>query len=108
MNFDFNSVISLVGTTGTIIAALAIINSIIVEVLKKVFIKAPTQLVAWISALIITLAFFLITGDYSTAQTIITTIIRGILSGFIVALISTEGYDGLKKLITRLSSSKED
>ena len=87
-------------TTVADLAALAALTSIIVQVLKKIIpSKFPTQALVIIVALFITiLASVMVYG------VLFKTFVIGLISGFVVAFISMEGFDSLKNIWTRFTS----
>ena len=88
-----------INTTVTDLAALAALTSIIVQVLKHIVpSKFPTKALVVIVALIITvIASVMFYGVMLKAFGI------GILSGFVVAFISMEGFDSLKSIWQRFT-----
>ena len=88
-----------VNTTMADFAALAALTTIIVQVLKKIIpSKFPTQALAIIVAVVITvLASVMVYGVIVKAFAI------GIISGFVVAFISMEGFDSLKSIWNRFT-----
>lgn len=86
-------------TTVTDLAALAALTSIIVQVLKHIVpSKFPTKALVVIVALVITvIASVMFYGVMLKAFGI------GILSGFVVAFISMEGFDSLKSIWQRFT-----
>lgn len=89
-----------INTTVTDLAALAALTSVIVQVLKHIVpSKFPTKALAIIVALFITvLASVMFYGVMFKAFGI------GILSGFVVAFISMEGFDSLKSIWGRFNN----
>ena len=87
-------------TTVADLAALAALTSIIVQVLKKIIpSKFPTQALVIIVALFITiLASVMVYG------VLFKTFVIGLISGFVVAFISMEGFDSLKNIWTKFTS----
>lgn len=87
-------------TTVADLAALAALTSIIVQVLKKIIpSKFPTQALVIIVALFITiLASVMVYGI------LFKTFVIGLISGFVVAFISMEGFDSLKNIWTKFTS----
>ena len=88
-----------INTTVTDLAALAALTSIIVQVLKHIVpSKFPTRALVVIVALFVTvLASVMFYGVMLKAFGI------GILSGFVVAFISMEGFDSLKSIWQRFT-----
>lgn len=86
-------------TTVADLAALAALTSIIVQVLKKIIpSKFPTQALVIIVALFITtLASVMVYGILLKAFAI------GLISGFVVAFISMEGFNSLRNIWTRFT-----
>ena len=86
-------------TTVADLAALAALTSIIVQVLKKIIpSKFPTQALVIIVALFITtLASVMVYGVLLKAFAV------GLISGFVVAFISMEGFDSLRNIWTRFT-----
>lgn len=86
-------------TTITDLGALAALTSIIVQVLKKIVpSKFPTQALVIIVALFITtLASVMFYGVMLKAIGV------GLISGFVVAFISMEGFDSLRNIWTRFT-----
>ena len=87
-------------TTVADLAALAALTSIIVQVLKKIIpSKFPTQALVIIVALFITiLASVMVYG------VLFKTFVIGLISGFVVAFISMEGFDSLKNIWTKFTT----
>lgn len=88
-----------INTTVTDLAALAALTSIIVQVLKHIIpSKFPTKALVVIVAVFVTvLASVMFYGVMLKAFGI------GILSGFVVAFISMEGFDSLKSIWNRFT-----
>lgn len=86
-------------TTITDLGALAALTSIIVQVLKKIVpSKFPTQALVIIVALFVTtLASVMFYGVMLKAIGV------GLISGFVVAFISMEGFDSLRNIWTRFT-----
>lgn len=93
------------GTLGSI-SAMAFLTMIIVEVMKNVVPKKfPTQILTLIIALIIAVIIpFLAPGVVISFATIA----ASVLNGFIIAFISMNGFDSLKKIWERVIGKKED
>ena len=93
------------GTLGSI-SAMAFLTMIIVEVMKNVVPKKfPTQILTLIIALIIAVIIpFLAPGVVISFATIV----ASVLNGFIIAFISMNGFDSLKKIWERVIGNKED
>ena len=93
------------GTLGSI-SAMAFLTMIIVEVMKNVIPKKfPTQILTLIIALIIAVIIpFLAPGVVISFATIA----ASVLNGFIIAFISMNGFDSLKKIWERMSGNKEN
>ena len=86
-------------TTITDLGALAALTSIIVQVLKKIVpSKFPTQ------ALVIIVALFMTTlASVMFYGVMLKAIGVGLISGFVVAFISMEGFDSLRNIWTRFT-----
>lgn len=86
-------------TTVADLAALAALTSIIVQVLKKIIpSKFPTQALVIIVALFITtLVSVMVYGVLLKAFAV------GLISGFVVAFISMEGFNSLRNIWTRFT-----
>lgn len=93
------------GTLGSI-SAMAFLTMIIVEVMKNVVPKKfPTQILTLIVALIIAIIIpFLAPGIVISFATIA----ASVLNGFIIAFISMNGFDSLKKIWQRMSGNQDD
>ena len=81
------------------ISAMAFLTMIVVEVMKNIVPKSfPTQILTLIIALIIAITIpFLAPGVVISFASIAS----GILNGFIIAFISMNGFDSLKKIWDR-------
>ena len=86
-------------TTVADLAALAALTSIIIQVLKKIIpSKFPTQALVIIVALFITtLVSVMVYGVLLKAFAV------GLISGFVVAFISMEGFNSLRNIWTRFT-----
>ena len=91
------------GTLGSI-SSMAFLTMIIVEVLKNIIPKKfPTQILVLIVALIIAIIVpFLAPGVVISFATIASSI----LNGFIIAFISMNGFDSLKKMWERITKGE--
>lgn len=93
------------GTLGSI-SAMAFLTMIIVEVMKNVVPKKfPTQILTLIIALIIAVIIpFLAPGVVISFATIA----ASVLNGFIIAFISMNGFDSLKKIWVRIAGKEDE
>lgn len=93
------------GTLGSI-SAMAFLTMIIVEVMKNVVPKKfPTQILTLIIALIIAVIIpFLAPGVVISFATIA----ASVLNGFIIAFISMNGFDSLKKIWERVIGKEDE
>lgn len=91
-----------VGISLTDLGALAALTTVIVQVLKQILPKKfPTKVLTIIVSLILSLAAALICFD-----AILKAVGIGILTGFIVAFVSMNGFDSLKEIWNRFTFDK--
>lgn len=98
MHFDPN-----LATLIAIIGVLVAITNIIVEVLKKVtWDKIPTNLLAVIVSLVLTLVAFFAWTSYSGIPIVWYMVAAAIIAGIMVAYAAMFGFDKLQEILTKL------
>ena len=98
MHFDPN-----LATLIAIIGVLVAITNVIVEVLKKVtWDKIPTNLLAVILSLMLTLVVFFAWASYNGITVIWYMVAAAIVVGFMVAYAAMFGFDKLHGILTNL------
>ena len=90
------------------IGILVILTNIIVEVLKKIiWDKFPTNILAVIISLILTLVSFFAYTNYKNLVVEWYYVIGAIVIGFLVAYAAMFGYDKLKQMFKQLKAKEE-
>lgn len=85
------------------IGMLATLTAILVQSIKNFLpSKIPTKIVTLIVALIITIAYIVFTIGLS-----VTNVVVGIFGGFVVALVSMDGFDTIKDILNRFKTKEE-
>lgn len=96
--FDWSAVLSIIG-------ALVVLTNIIVQVLKQItWGKLPTNILAMIVAMILTLAAFFAFCQIKSAPVTWYTIVAAVVVGFCTAYAAMFGFDKLKETIAQLKS----
>ena len=90
-----------------IVGVLVILTNIIVEVLKKVlWDRLPTNILAVIVALVLTLIAFFAVMDYLTITVLWYYVAAAIVIAFMVAYAAMFGYDKLKEALLKIKELK--
>ena len=90
-----------------IVGVLVILTNIIVEVLKKVlWDRLPTNILAVIVALVLTLIAFFAIMDYLTIPVLWFYVAAAIIVGFMVAYAAMFGYDKFKEALLKIKELK--
>ena len=98
--FDWSVILSIVG-------ALVVITNIIVQVLKKLtWDKLPTNLLAIIVSMLLTLAVFFAYCQIKSVAVVWYTVAAAIVLGFFVAYAAMFGFDKLKEAIMQLQNKE--
>lgn len=98
--FDWSVILSIVG-------ALVVVTNIIVQVLKKLtWDKLPTNLLAIIVAMLLTLAVFFAYCQIKSVAVVWYTVAAAIVLGFFVAYAAMFGFDKLKEAIMQLQDKE--
>lgn len=99
--FDWSVILSLVG-------ALVVVTNIIVQVLKKLtWDKLPTNILAVIVSMVLTLAVFFAYCQIRSIGVVWYTVAAAIVLGFFVSYAAMFGFDKLKEAIIQLQDKKE-
>ncbi len=99
--FDWSVIISIVGV-------LVVITNIIVQVVKKVtWDKLPTNILATLVAIVLTLGAFFAYCQIEGITVVWYMIAAAVVLGFFVAYAAMFGFDKLKEAIAQLDSKKE-
>ena len=98
--FDWSLILSIVGV-------LVVITNIIVQVLKKLtWDKLPTNLLAIIVSMLLTLAVFFEYCQIKSVAVVWYTVAAAIVLGFFVAYAAMFGFDKLKEAIMQLQNKE--
>ena len=98
--FDWSVILSIVG-------ALVVVTNIIVQVLKKLtWDKLPTNLLAIIVSMLLTLAVFFAYCQIKIVAVVWYTVAAAIVLGFFVAYAAMFGFDKLKEAIMQLQNKE--
>lgn len=98
--FDWSVILSIVG-------ALVVVTNIIVQVLKKLtWDKLPTNLLAIIVSMLLTLAVFFAYCQIKSVAVVWYTVAAAIVLGFFVAYAAMFGFDKLKEAIMQLQNKE--
>lgn len=98
--FDWSVILSIVG-------ALVVVTNIIVQVLKKLtWDKLPTNILATLVALVLTLAAFFAYCQIKALAVVWYMVVAAVIVGFMVAYAAMFGFDKLKEAITQFESKK--
>lgn len=99
--FDWSVILSIVGV-------LVIVTNIIVQVVKKVtWDKLPTNILATLVAIVLTLGAFFAYCQIKSITVVWYTVAAAVVLGFFVAYAAMFGFDKLKEAIMQLESKKE-
>lgn len=99
--FDWSVILSIVGV-------LVIVTNIIVQVVKKVtWDKLPTNILATLVAIVLTLAAFFAYCQIKSITVMWYTVAAAVVLGFFVAYAAMFGFDKLKEAIMQLETKKE-
>ena len=99
--FDWSVVLSIVGV-------LVVITNIIVQVVKKVtWDKLPTNILATLVAIVLTLGAFFAYCQIEGITVVWYMIAAAVVLGFFVAYAAMFGFDKLKEVIAQLGNKKE-
>lgn len=98
--FDWSVILSIVG-------ALVVVTNIIVQVLKKLtWDKLPTNILAVIVAMLLTLVVFFAYCQINSVAVVWYTVAAAIVLGFFVAYAAMFGFDKLKEAIMQLQNKE--
>lgn len=98
--FDWSVVLSIVGV-------LVVVTNIIVQVLKKLtWDKLPTNILATLVAMVLTLAAFFAYCQIKALVVVWYMVVAAVIVGFFVAYAAMFGFDKLKEAIVQLESKK--
>lgn len=99
--FDWSVILSIVGV-------LVVLTNIIVQVLKKLtWDRLPTNILAVIVAMGLTLAAFFAWSQVKGLAVVWYMVVAAVVLGFFVAYAAMFGFDKLKEVIMQLKSKKE-
>lgn len=99
--FDWSVILSIVGV-------LVIVTNIIVQVVKKVtWDKLPTNILATLVAIVLTLGAFFAYCQIEGITVVWYMVAAAVVLGFFVAYAAMFGFDKLKEAIMQLESKKE-
>lgn len=99
--FDWSVILSIVGV-------LVIVTNIIVQVVKKVtWDKLPTNILATLVAIVLTLGAFFAYCQIEDITVVWYMVAAAVVLGFFVAYAAMFGFDKLKEAIMQLESKKE-
>lgn len=100
-------IINLIPALLLIVGVLVILTNIIVEVLKKVlWNRLPTNILAVIVALVLTLIAFFAVMDYLTITVLWYYVAAAIVLAFMVAYAAMFGYDKFKEALLKIKELK--
>lgn len=98
--FDWSVILSIVGV-------LVIVTNIVVQVLKKLtWDKLPTNILAVLIAMALTLAAFFAYCEIKGVAIVWYTVVGAVVLGFFVAYAAMFGFDKLKEAIAQLDQEK--
>ncbi len=99
--FDWSAVLSIVGI-------LVVVTNIIVQVLKKLtWDKLPTNLLATVVAMVLTLAVFFAYCQIRAVPIVWYMVAAAVVLGFFVAYAAMFGFDKLKEAIMQIKSKNK-
>lgn len=100
--FDWSLILSIVG-------ALVVLTNIITQVLKKVtWDKLPTNILAVIVSMVLTLGAFFAYCQIKSVPVVWYTVAAAVVLGFMVAYAAMFGFDKLKEAIAQLNSKDKE
>ena len=100
--FDWSVILSLVGV-------LVVITNIIVQVLKKLtWDKLPTNILATLVAIVLTLGAFFSCCQIKSITGVWYMVAAAVVLGFMVAYAAMFGFDKLKEVIAQLDKNKKE
>lgn len=100
--FDWSVILSIVGV-------LVVVTNIITQVLKKLtWDKLPTNILAVIIAMALTLAAFFAYCQIKGVAIVWYMVVAAVVLGFFVAYAAMFGYDKLKEAIAQMGTKKEE
>lgn len=92
----------------SIIGALVVLTNIITQVLKKaLWDKLPTNILAVIISMVLTLAAFFAYCQINTIAVTWYMIVAAVIAGFLVSYAAMFGFDKLKETLTQLNKEGE-
>lgn len=98
--FDWSAILSIVGI-------LVVLTNIIVQVLKKLtWGRLPTNILAVLVAMVLTLAAFFAYCQIRGVPVLWYMVAAAVVLGFMVAYAAMFGFDKLKEVITQLEKNK--
>lgn len=98
--FDWSAILSIVGI-------LVVVTNIVVQVLKKLtWDKLPTNILATIVAMVLTLAAFFAYCQIKAVPVVWYMVAAAVVLGFFVAYAAMFGFDKLREAIMQLKSKK--
>lgn len=99
--FDWSAVLSIVGV-------LVVVTNIITQVLKKLtWDKLPTNILAVLIAMALTLAAFFAYCQIKELAVVWYTVAAAVVMGFFVAYAAMFGFDKLREAIAQMGTNKE-
>lgn len=99
--FDWSAILSIVGI-------LVVVTNIVVQVLKQLtWDKLPTNILATIVAMVLTLAAFFAYCQIKAVPVVWYMVAAAVVLGVFVAYAAMFGFDKLKEVIMQLKSKKE-
>lgn len=99
--FDWSVILSIVGV-------LVVLTNIIVQVLKQLtWDKLPTNILATVVAIVLTLAAFFAYCQIKSVAVVWYMTAAAVVLGFMVAYAAMFGFDKLREVIAQLESKKE-
>lgn len=99
--FDWSVILSIVGI-------LVVVTNIIVQVLKKLtWDKLPTNILATLVAMVLTLAVFFAYCQVKAVPIVWYMVAAAVVLGFFVAYAAMFGFDKLKEVIVQLKAKEE-
>ncbi len=99
--FDWSAILSIVGI-------LVVVTNIVVQVLKRLtWDKLPTNILATIVAMVLTLAAFFAYWQIKAVPVVWYMVAAAVVLGFFVAYAAMFGFDKLKEAIMQLKNKKE-
>lgn len=100
--FDWSAVLSIVGV-------LVVVTNIITQVLKKLtWDKLPTNILAVLIAMALTLVAFFAYCETQGVAIVWYMVVAAVVMGFFVAYAAMFGFDKLKEAIAQLDQGKEE